>query len=168
MPEDRPLFVLKWDREVLLVTLLSALASLTLPSVAQDTLSWNVPYFLGYAASIAFFSILVPLILNGRGTLKVREIRFYDGSIEVSGFRFEAEYDYEDISMVRLKPQASFFGRDIIAFEIKYLSHEFQVVNPLNKELNTDLYTWMTVKAPPASIRNGSTLNQQGSSEQTL
>ena len=149
MAEPSPLFVLKWDKDILAVTLVSILADIVLSSITQS----YVPF--GYTIYSIVLAFVVPIVLNWRGTLKVREIKFYDNSLKVSGLRFKMEYDYEDISGLELKKHGGFLSRDKIVFAIKYFEPRvFQSINPMNRELNTDLYTWLSIKSPASALQN--------------
>ncbi|HEV2137655.1 MAG TPA: hypothetical protein VGR53_02320 [Nitrososphaerales archaeon] len=156
MPEQLPLFVIKWNKDILAVILVSFLADIVLSNVTQNFVPLNVTDFSWYAAYSVLFAIVVPLVLNGRGTLKVREIKFHDNSLVVSGLKFKMEYDYEDISRLELERHTGFLSRNKIVFAIKYFEPRvFRYTNPLSRELHTDLYTWMSIKVPPSALQKG-------------
>ena len=100
----------------------------------------------------AIFAIFVPLMLDWRGALKVREIRFYDNIIDVIGYRFKAQYAYDDVSRLELTGRRGVFSRSAMSFAVKYESEPFRSANPKSRELNVDLYTWMTYKVPPSAL----------------
>ena len=94
---------------------------------------------------------------------RVKNFKFYENYLDVSGWKFKKQYSYQDISWLSLTKKepshlvnrlyGTHFELETIAFAIKDEPVLFQFENPKNKNLKTDLYSWMSRKVSPEALR---------------
>ena len=107
----------------------------------EVSLSGGVPT-LAYFVFSAFFVIYS---LRSRILAKVKTIRFYEGYLEMSGWKFKKQFTYQDVSSLSKSVETvTFFSEEQISFRIRDELYLFRFNNHRNKNLGTDLYSWMS------------------------
>jgi hypothetical protein len=104
-------------------------------------------------AYFAFSAIYLIYSIGSRIRAKVRTIRFYEGFIEMSGWKFKKQFAYQDISSLSKRiERATFFSEEQVSFRIGDELFLFRFKNHRNKNLGVDLYSWMSRKVPTSAL----------------
>ena len=128
-----------------LIGLLLLLGLLYFNILGQDTTT-NYIASIGAAAIYLYFAYW-------RWSQRVKTFRFYEGFFELSGRKFSQRFGYEDVSRLSLtRTTFGGFSEDVIAFTVKDELAIFRFKNPVNKNLNADLYSWMAKKVSHSAM----------------
>lgn len=83
----------------------------------------------------------------------VRDARFFDSQVEISGRGVDLKFGYDLIE--ELKKERSVVGdfrtSDSVSFSVKGDSNVFVIPNRKNRQMHLDLYTWLVQKTKSAS-----------------
>ena len=109
-------------------------------------------------AAAAFSALLAGFMLYGAWFLwhrPLREARFYDNHIQISGWKLKLRATYDDLENVSKPTPRKFLGEvisgDEVFFAIKGNPHDFQVPNRKFGRPKTELYQWLLAKNPSAA-----------------
>ena len=155
-----PVFVYSYTRVIIQSMIVSLVGLVVLLPSVVGAFTQNATYVLVVIGVDAVFYLYY---YRNRFTARVKRFKFYENYLEISGWRFKKQYNYQDVSwlsMTKKEPShlvnklyGTHFELETIAFAIKDEPVLFQFENPKNKNLKSDLYSWMSRKVSPEALR---------------